>query len=105
MKTKTKKTIDFLIIILVFALTGSSVAYLSGIIMSGLGFKPWTITYVLGYILLIFPLYQGLTLVYAAIFGKFNFFYSRQKKIALKLISLFKRSKKEVSITSETTNP
>lgn len=81
MSPKLKKSIDFISIILVFALTGSSTAYLSGVITSSLGIKPWTMGYVVGYILLIFPLYQGLTLVYAAIFGKFNFFFQRQKKI------------------------
>ena len=93
MKEKIKKTIDFILIITVFALTGSSTAFLSGIIMNALGAEPWTIQYVVGYLLFIFPLYQGLTLVYAFIFGKFNWFYSRQKKIFLKIASLFSRKK------------
>ncbi len=90
MNTKTKKTIDFVIVITVFALTGSTTAFLSGIIMHALGAEPWTFGYVVGYIFFIFPLYQSLTLVYAFIFGKFNWFYSRQKRIAIKVASLFK---------------
>lgn len=89
MKNSTKKTIDFILIITVFAITGSSTAFLSGIIMNALGAEPWTFGYVIGYLLFIFPLYQGLTLVYAFIFGKFNWFYSRQKKIVQKMASLF----------------
>ncbi|PKL89004.1 MAG: hypothetical protein CVV23_07475 [Ignavibacteriae bacterium HGW-Ignavibacteriae-2] len=81
MTEKIKKTIDFISIILVFALTGSSTAILSGVIMNAFGAQPWTFKYIVGYLLFIFPLYQALTLIYAAIFGKFNWFFSRQKKI------------------------
>ena len=101
MNKKLKRSIDFTLIIVVFALTGSSTAFLSGIIMSALGAEPWTIQYIVGYLLFIFPLYQGLTLVYAAIFGKFTWFYSRQKKIALKIASLFKKKNKAVGETDD----
>lgn len=93
MKEKIKKTIDFILIITVFALTGSSTAFLSGIIMNALGAEPWTFQYILGYMLFIFPLYQGLTLVYAFIFGKFNWFFLRQKKILKSIIKLFQKDK------------
>ena len=90
MNPKLKKTIDFVLIITVFALTGSTTAFLSGIIMSALGAEPWTFGYIVGYLLFIFPLYQGLTLVYAFLLGKFDFFFSRQKKIAKKIAGAFK---------------
>jgi hypothetical protein len=93
MDPKLKKTIDFVLIILVFAITGSSTAFLSGIIMTAIGVEPWTFGFAIGYLFLIFPLYQALTLVYAFIFGKFNWFYSRQKKIANKVAGLFRKSK------------
>lgn len=83
MTPKVRKTIDFVIILIVFALTGSTVAYLSGVIMNGIGVQPWTFGYVIGYLFLIFPLYQILILVYGAVFGKFKFFYDRQKKIIM----------------------
>ena len=98
MDPKLKKTIDFVLIIIVFALTGSSTAFLSGIIMTAIGAEPWTFGFAVGYLFLIFPLYQTLTLVYAFIFGKFNWFYSRQKKIAKRIGSLFIKNK-TVSIT------
>lgn len=97
MNEKTKKTIDFILIIAVFALTGSSTAFLSGIIMTALGAKPWTVQYVIGYILFIFPLYQGLTLVYAFVFGKFNWFYTRQKKIIKGTAALIRKLKSNVT--------
>lgn len=94
MDPKLKKTIDFILIIIVFALTGSSTAFLSGIIMTAIGVEPWTFGFAVGYLFLIFPLYQSLTLVYAFIFGKFNWFYLRQKKIAKRIGSLFVRNKR-----------
>ncbi|MFH1527811.1 MAG: DUF6787 family protein [Bacteroidota bacterium] len=103
MNNKFKKTINFVLIILVFALTGSSTAYLSGVIMSALGAEPWTLFYVIGYLLFIFPLYQGLTLVYAFLLGQFDFFYVRQKKIALKVVSLLNVKKLFFPHSSEET--
>ncbi len=91
MTKKLKKTLDVILIITVFALTGSTTAFLSGIIMNVIGAEPWTAGYIVGYIFLIFPLYHTLLLLYAFILGKFNFFYSKQKKITLKLVSLFKK--------------
>lgn len=91
MTPKVRKTIDFVIVLIVFALTGATVAYLSGVIMNGIGVKPWTFGYVIGYIFLIFPLYQVLILVYGSIFGKFRFFYDRQKKIIMFISKGFKK--------------
>ena len=61
--------------------------------MNYFGAESWTLEYIIGYIFLIFPIYQGLTLIYAAIFGKFNFFFSRQKKIVLKITGLFTKNR------------
>ncbi|MGD8779875.1 MAG: hypothetical protein PVH88_13050 [Ignavibacteria bacterium] len=90
MKEKTKKTIDFIIIMVVFAVTGSTTAFLSGIIMTAIGVESWTIQYILIYIILIFPIYQMLILIFAAMFGKFNFFYSKQKILFLKVSGYIK---------------
>ena len=71
---------DYILILLVFAITGSSAAYLSKLIMPLTGIEGgfW---YVLVYILLITPIYQVLLLGYAFVFGKFSFFWEKQKKI------------------------
>jgi len=102
MKEKIKKTIDFILIIIIFALTGSTTAFLSGIIMNALGAEPWTIQYIIGYLLFIFPLYQGLTLVYAFIFGKFDWFFNRQKMIINRIAEkVFKKSKSQKEIADQ----
>ncbi|MCF8261840.1 MAG: hypothetical protein K9J12_13760 [Melioribacteraceae bacterium] len=85
---KNKKIIDAVVIILIFGLTGSATAFLSGYIMSALGAEPWTIQYILGYLVFIFPLYQSLLLLIAFLFGRFDMFYSRWKKLLLKIKKL-----------------
>lgn len=106
MKVTKKNVLDFSIVIVIFGLTGSTVAYLSGIIMHWLGAEPWTLFYIIGYILFIFPLYQSLILVYAFIFGKFRFFYERQKRIVSRIGKLFRRrdSKKNEERKTENGN-
>lgn len=87
-----KKIYQTFLVLLIFALTGSTTAILSGYIMSWLGAEPWSVQYVLGYLFFIFPLYQILILLFAAIFGKFNYFFERQKFIVKKIKSIFAKS-------------
>ena len=78
---KRKKVWDYSIILLVFAVTGTTAAIFPKWIMPLTGLTKGTWQYVLGYILLITPIYQVLLLGYAFIFGKFKYFYEKQKKI------------------------
>jgi hypothetical protein len=43
------------------------------------------------YILLVFPLYQILLMVYGTLLGQFTFFWKWEKKILTSIASLFKR--------------
>ncbi len=81
---------DYLLILLVFAITGSTAAYLSKLIMPLTGIEGgfW---YVVVYILLITPIYQVLLLGYAFVFGKFSFFWEKQKKIGRWIARPFKK--------------
>ena len=72
------------VIILVFAVTGSSAAYLSKPILGTFGiskdsFSVWV--YYPLYILLIFPIYQVLLVSYGFLFGQFSFFWAFEKKM------------------------
>lgn len=72
------------VIILVFAITGSSAAYLSKPILHGLGISKEThpiALYLLLYILIIFPVYQVLLVAIGFIFGQFKFFWEFEKKM------------------------
>lgn len=71
------------VILLVFAITGSSAAKLAGPLMEvvGLtakidGFFYWTIR-----ILIIFPIYQVLLVFFGWLFGEHHFFWNFEKKM------------------------
>lgn len=70
------------VILLVFAITGSSAAYLSKPILTLFGISkenPWQ--YYPLYIILIFPVYQVLLVSFGFIFGQFTFFWAFEKKM------------------------
>jgi len=78
------------VIILVFAITGSTAAMISKPILHALGISKEThhiALYVLLYILIIFPIYQILLVGFGFLFGQFKFFWKFEKKMlrALKL--------------------
>lgn len=78
------------VIIIVFAITGSTAAMVSKPILHWLGITKEThhiIWYLLLYILIIFPVYQVLLVAIGFLLGQFKFFWTFEKKMlrALKL--------------------
>ena len=72
------------VIVAVFAVTGSSAAFVSKPILAFFGItkqevSPWL--YYFLYILLIFPAYQVLLVAIGTIFGQFRFFWALEKKV------------------------
>lgn len=81
------------LVLLTFACTGSTVAFLRRTIFGLVGFDEtthWAIK-TITYLVLVFPLYQILILVYGFIFGQFEFFWNYEKK----MLSRFSRKKKQ----------
>jgi hypothetical protein len=79
-----KSNLQLIIILLVFALTGSTAAYLSKPILGALDITKNSVGvlfYYLLYVILIFPIYQLLLLLYGWILGQFRFFYAFEKKM------------------------
>lgn len=77
------------IIFIVFAITGSSAVYVAKPILNWIGLQPnsftnawwgswiyWTLR-----ILVIFPVYQVLLVIYGWLFGQFSFFWNLEKKM------------------------
>lgn len=89
------------VIILVFAITGSSAAMLSKPVLHWLGISKEThhiVLYLILYILIIFPIYQLLLITIGFLFGQLKFFWTFEKKMlrAMKLgflINLFEKKK------------
>lgn len=71
-------------IFVIFAITGSSAAYLSKPFLALFGISKDTVSgwlYYPLYIILIFPIYQVLLVSYGFIFGQFEFFWAFEKKM------------------------
>ncbi|WP_416442194.1 DUF6787 family protein [Leeuwenhoekiella sp. A16] len=79
---------EYIAIFIVFAITGSTAGRISHPVMDFLGigsdeisgFIYWPLR-----IIIIFPLYQILLLVFAWLFGQFNFFYEFEKRMLSKM--------------------
>lgn len=72
------------VIFVVFAITGSTSAYLSKPILAWLGIAKGEISgwiYYTLYIILIFPVYQILLVSIGFLFGQFRFFWAFEKKL------------------------
>ena len=78
-----KSLFQVIIILIVFSLTGMTVVMIRPVIFSWFGFNEQTPFWIktITYILLIFPMYQILILVYGTIFGQFAFFWEKEKKL------------------------
>lgn len=96
-----KNNWQVVVIILVFALTGSTAAMLSKPILNWLGISKDThhlALYIPLYLVIIFPIYQVLLVSIGFIFGQFDFFWRIEKKMlkSMKLgfvINLFEKKK------------
>ena len=72
------------VIILVFALTGSTAAMISKPILHWIGVSKEThhiLLYLLLYVLIIFPIYQILLVAIGFLLGQFKFFWAFEKKM------------------------
>lgn len=75
---------QFFVIVLVFAITGSTAAMISKPILHWLGVSKETyhiLLYITLYILIIFPIYKILLVSIGFIFGQFKFFWNFEKKM------------------------
>lgn len=94
LKTKwgLESLFQLILVILVFAITGTTVVFLRKTLFELIGFDEatsfWLKTSV--YILFVFPAYQGLLLFYGSIFGQFHFFWNKEKKLFHSLGKLLK---------------
>ncbi len=87
---------DYILILIIFAITGSTAAYLSKLIMPLTGIEN-TFLYIVVYILLITPIYQVLLLGYAFLFGKYRYFLDKQKKLGRWIARPFRKKRQITS--------
>lgn len=83
---------QFIIILIVFAITGSLALYLSQPILDLLQIKAKINNQILYYslrLIVIFPIYQIVLIIIGTLFGQFNFFWSLEKKTMTRLLNVF----------------
>jgi hypothetical protein len=93
-KWGVKNLFSVILILLVFALTGMTVVMLRPLVFKLFGYDETTpfLLKAVTYVLLIFPMYQTLILVYGAMLGQFSFFWEKEKKLAKFLIKPLRRA-------------
>jgi len=83
---QVKSAFQVLIILLVFALTGSTVVFIKKPILSYLfNNQPMSLWASLIYYILILPIYNVILLLYGFIFGQFNFFWNFEKRLVRRI--------------------
>lgn len=82
-----------IIVLLVFSVTGTTVVFLRKTLFGWLGFDVNTDFWIktVAYILFMLPAYQILLLFYGSLFGQFEFFWNKEKKLFNSVKKLFKR--------------
>jgi predicted Na+-dependent transporter len=86
-----KKAADFTIVMIVFALAGITTMYVSDFILSALDIRRWSTAYFLLIPFVLTPAHNVLLLFYAAFFGRFSYFWEREKKIISFLLGKSKK--------------
>ena len=79
---------QLIIILIVFAITGSISVWIAEPLLSFIGLKKTTSSYWIFWpirILIIFPVYQVLIIIIGALFGQFKFFWNFEKKMLTRL--------------------
>ena len=78
-----KSLLQVVMILLVFSLTGSTVVLIRPLIFEWFNYDGQTSMWIktVTYIVLIFPMYQILILVFGALLGQFSFFWEKEKKL------------------------
>ena len=90
---------DVAAILIVFAISGSSIMFVKplwfnifGVTDATPGWLKFTI-----WVAMVFPTYQAFLLIYGFIFGQFRFFWAKEKKMVQIVGKLFKkRTRKEI---------
>lgn len=90
---KVESAFQVIIILIVFACTGTTVWYIKGPTLHYLfGAGQMPIWASVSYWILILPIYNLLLLFYGVIFGQFRFFWEFEKRFAKSLISIFTKN-------------
>jgi len=88
-----RRTVDIVLILIVFSLAGMSIVYVRVPVFEvlGIGDTHFAIKTIV-YILIVFPVYQFFLLFFGLLFGQFKFFWDKEKKMARWVSNKFQKS-------------
>jgi hypothetical protein len=93
-KWQLKSLTQVLLVLLVFACTGTTILLIKNPILAFFGIeKGGGLMNTVAYLLLVLPLYQMMLLVYGFIFGQFQFFWEKEKQLVKRIGGIFIRKK------------
>ena len=77
-----RRTVDIVFILIVFSLAGMSIVYVRVPVFEVLGIADTHIVIkTIVYLLIVFPIYQFFLLFFGLLFGQFQFFWDKEKKM------------------------
>ena len=86
------RTIDIILILIVFSLAGMSIVYVRAPVFKALEIGDTHILIkTIVYLLVVFPVYQFFLLFFGLLFGQFKFFWDKEKKMAKWVVQSAKR--------------
>ena len=91
-----KSNWDVVAIIIVFAISGSSIMFVKPLWFNIFGVTDATPTWlrIVIWLAMVFPTYQAFLLIYGFIFGQFRFFWAKEKKMVQVVGRLFRKKAK-----------
>jgi hypothetical protein len=95
-KWQLKSLTQVLLVLLVFACTGTTILLIKNPLLAFFGIErggDHGLRNTIAYLLLVLPLYQIMLLVYGFIFGQFRFFWEKEKQLVQRIGRLFTRKK------------
>lgn len=95
LKWGIKSNWDVVAILIVFAISGSSIMFIKPVWFKIFGVTDATPTWLkfIIWLAMVFPTYQAFLLIYGFIFGQFHFFWRKEKKMAQAIGRIFIRKK------------
>ena len=93
-KWQLKSLTQVLLVLLVFACTGTTILLIKNPILAFFDIeRGGGVMNTLAYLLLVLPLYQIMLLIYGFIFGQFRFFWEKEKQLVQRIGRVFNRKK------------
>lgn len=93
-KWKLKNMAQVILVLWVFACTGTTVLFIKEPIFNllGVSMEKGGLWKTILYLLLVLPLYQIILLIYGFIFGQFRFFWEKEKQFFKRMLRVFSRN-------------